>query len=240
MSLAWSMDKLGPICRSIEDCALVFDAIHGYDGLDTTAVTRPFSWPPKRDVATMKVGYFESEKPPEKRPEILALDALGVKLVSIKLPEKLPAWALTTILNVEAATVFDLLTRSGNTEGIGRWPGVFNQGQFTPAVEYLRAQRVRSMLMQQMAEVFDDVDAYVNGDDLTITNMTGHPTAVIPNGFREKGGIATPYSITFTGRLFGETDLLSLTHAYQQSTEHHLRRPPMEKLKPINREETEK
>lgn len=240
MALAWSMDKLGPICRSVEDSALVFAAIHGYDGLDTTAVTRPFTWPAKRDVATMKVGYFEEgSTPPDQRPEILTLDTLGVKLVPIKLPKKLPAWALTTILNVEAATVFDPLTRNGITDGIGRWPGVFNQGQFTPAVEYLRAQRVRSMLMREMEEVFADIDAYVNGDDLTITNMTGHPTAVIPGGFHERDGVATPFSITFTGRLFSESDLLSLAHAYQQATDHHLRRPPMEKLKPLNREKKE-
>ncbi len=230
MALAWSMDKIGPICRSVEDCAIVFAAIHGYDGLDPTAVDRPFAWPPRRDVRTLRVGYIETNTPPHERPEVQVLKELGIKLVPIQLPAKYPADALTLILTTEAAAVFDELTRNGINEGIGRWPNSFRQGQFVPAVEYLRANRIRTLLMREMEAMMEDVDAYVGGDDLVITNLTGHPTAVLPNGFVEKDGVKTPTAITFTGRLFGETDLLSLAHAYQQATDFHLQRPPLNQL----------
>ena len=90
MTLAWTMDKLGPICRSVEDCALVLGAIHGYDGHDLTAVDRPFHWPPTRELSSLRVGYFETDKPLDDRPEIAVLKKLGVQLVPIKLPERYP------------------------------------------------------------------------------------------------------------------------------------------------------
>ena len=225
MSLAWSMDKLGPICRSIEDCALVFGAIHGADGLDPTAVDRPFSWPAKRDLRTYRVGYIEQGPPVNERRELMVLKDLGVKLVPIKLPSKHPSGALTVILNTEAAAVFDDLTRRGISDGIGKWGSTFRQGEFVPAIEYLRANRVRTLLMREMQELMEGLDAYVGGDDLTITNFTGHPTAVLPDGVRKQNGVETPGAITFTGKLFGETDLLALTHAYQEATGAHLKRP---------------
>jgi Asp-tRNA(Asn)/Glu-tRNA(Gln) amidotransferase A subunit family amidase len=230
MTLSWSMDKLGPIARSIEDCALVLGAIHGYDGLDITAVDRPFSWPAERDIRTLKVGYFETDKPESERREITVLRALGVKLVPIKLPDKHPVGPLTIILNTEAAAAFDDLTRAGVRDGIGRWATTFRKGQFVPAVEYLRANRIRTLLMREMEEVMAPIDCYVGGDDLTLTNLTGHPTAVIPDGDRERGKNEQPGTITFTGKLFGESDLLALAHAYQRESGAHLRRPPLEKL----------
>ena len=227
MSLSWSMDKLGPICRSIEDCALVFGAIHGFDGKDPTAIDRPFHWPPRRGLHTMRIGYIETGKPLKDREELGVLEELGATLVPIKLPRHLPTGAMTIILNVEAATVFDELTRKGITEGLNSWPATFRQGQFIPAVEYLRANRVRTILMQAMEEVMKKVDCYVEGDDLTITNMTGHPTAILPAGFKKKEEIETPYSVTFTGQLFGETDLLTVAHAYQLATGQHLKHPTL-------------
>lgn len=227
MTLSWSMDKLGPICRSIEDCALVLGAIHGADPQDITAVDRPFAWPPRRDVRSLRVGYVENDRPLDERREIRALRELGVKLVPIELPSKHPIGPLTVILNTEAAAAFDDLTRAGVSDGIGRWATTFRKGQFVPAVEYLRANRIRTLLMREMEEVVSGIDAYVNGDDLTLTNLTGHPTVVVPDGDREGGKNGQPGTITFTGRLFGETDLLSLAHAYQQATDAHLRRPPL-------------
>jgi Asp-tRNA(Asn)/Glu-tRNA(Gln) amidotransferase A subunit family amidase len=227
MSLAWSMDKLGPICRSVEDCALVFGAIHGADGLDPTAVDRPFSWPPRRDLRTFRVGYFEGRTPANERCELTVLRDLGAKLVPIKLPDTYPIDPLVTILNVESAAVFDDLTRRGVSEGIGRWASSFRQGQFVPAIEYLRANRIRTLLMRQMQELMENLDAYVGGDDLTLTNLTGHPTVVLPDGIHKQDGMERPGSITFTGKLFGETDLLALAHAYQQATGTHLRRPKL-------------
>lgn len=230
MALSWSMDKVGPIARSIEDCALIFGAIHGSDGFDLTAVDRPFAWPPRRDIQSLKIGYFESDKPASERRELTILRDLGVKLAPVKLPTKYPIGPVTVILNTEAAAAFDDVTRAGVSEGLGRWATTFRKGQFVPAVEYLRAQRIRTLLMREMDEVMAPIDAYVGGDDLTLTNLTGHPTVVVPDGDRDKSPNNQPGTVTFTGKLFGESDLLALAHAYQQASGAHLRRPPLEKL----------
>ena len=230
MTLSWSMDKIGPIARSIEDCALIFGAIHGADSHDITAVDRPFAWPPRRNVGSLKVGYFEGERPAEERRAQKMLKELGVKLVPVKLPDKYPFNPLTVILNTEAAAAFDDITRAGVRDGIGRWGGTFRTGQFVPAVEYLRACRIRTLVMREMAEVMAAIDAYVGGDDLTLTNLTGHPTVVVPDGERDKGMNGQPGTVTFTGKLFGESDLLALGHAYQQVSGASLLRPPLERL----------
>ena len=141
-----------------------------------------------------------------------------MKLVPIKLPEKYPFNPLTVILNTEAAAAFDDITRAGVREGIGRWGGTFRTGQFVPAVEYLRACRVRTLVMREMEETMSSIDAYIGGDDLTLTNLTGHPTTIVPDGTGERGKNDQPGTVTFTGKLFGETDLLTLSHAYQQAS----------------------
>src|SRR5262245_37245538 len=168
MTLSWSMDKLGPIARSIEDCSLIFGAIHGSDPQDITAVDRPFAWPPRRDVSSLKIGYFEGERPAEETRARDVLKSAGVQLVPIKLPDKYPAGALTLMLNTEAAAAFDDLTRAGVHEGIGRWGNTFRTGQFVPAIEYLRAARVRTLVMREMEELMKPLDAYIGGDDLTL------------------------------------------------------------------------
>jgi len=230
MTLSWSMDKIGPISRSVEDAAIVFGAIHGFDGMDPTAVDRPFHWPSPRDLRSLRVGYFENGTPSAERHDLPVLRDLGVKLVPIKLPGKYPIGPVTTILDTEAAAVFDEITRKGITEGLNSWPGIFRLGQFVPAVEYLRANRIRRLLMEEMKQVMSQVDLYVEGDDLALTNLTGHPSVVLPNGFRKRNGVETPTSIKFTGRLYGESELLAVAHAYQQMTGHHLKHPPMDKL----------
>lgn len=231
MTLAWSMDKLGPIARSVEDCALVLDAIHGEDGLDPAAVDQPFAWPPRIELRGLKVGYVErKDTPADQRDDLKPLRALGVTLVPIELPDKYPVWAVTLMLGTEAAAVFDDLTRKHVTEGLNEWPEAFLKGQFVPAVEYLRAARVRTLLGRAMAKVMESVDLYVGaGLDLPITNLTGHPTVVFPRGFVEKDGRTVPGSITLTGRLFGESTLLAVARAYQQAEGDHLKRPPLEK-----------
>ena len=256
MALSWSMDKIGPIARSVEDCALIFDAIRGADGLDPTAVDGPFRWPLGRDVRTLKVGYvaelFDEDRTAEMgddadeeakarvrewqeidRQTLEALRSLGIELLPISLPERYPVESLSFILSAEAACAFDDLTRSGRDDLLVRqiaraWPNVFRQGQTIPAVEYLRANRIRTLVMREMEEKLGDVDVYVSpsfgGDNLLLTNLTGHPSVVLPNGFASDG---TPTSITFMGRLHGESEALALAHAYQQATEFHLRRPPI-------------
>ena len=228
MPLSWSMDKIGPICRSIEDCALVFDTIHGRDGLDGTVVNRPFQWPPVRDIRTLRVGYIPNGTPDNDRDELTVLKELGVQLVPIELPQRFPANAMTLILDAEAATVFDELTRQGITEGLNQWPKIWRAARYISAVEYLRANRLRTMLVVEMNKLFEQVDLYVGGNDLVITNLTGHPTAVLPDGFTVRDDVRRPYSITFTGSMYGESDLLAVAHAYQQVTGHHLERPSLQ------------
>ncbi len=256
MALSWSMDKIGPIARTVEDCALVFDAIHGPDRRDPTAVDRSFVWPSRRDPRRLAVGWvpelFERDRRPEVEQDdeedgaqrlqewreldmqtLEVLRQLGVELVPMRLPDSLPVDDLALILTAEAATAFDELTRSGKDDLLVRqiedaWPNVFRQGQLIPAVEYIRANRVRTLLMRQMEEALGELDAYVCpsfvGSNLLLTNLTGHPAVVVPNGFDSRGA---PTSITFMGRLYGEEAALALAHAYQQATDFHRRRPPL-------------
>ncbi len=253
MALSWSMDKIGSIARTVEDCALVFGAIHGADHLDASAVDAPFHWPMRRDVRSLRVGYvqdlFEQDTASggedesaaarvreQRKFDLATLSVLkdaGIELIRIKLPDSLPVKPLSLILTAEASTAFDELTRSGKDDLLVRqiknaWPNVLRQGQLIPAVEYLRANRIRTLLMREMQRVMSDIDVYVcpsfGGDNLLLTNLTGHPCVVLPNGFRSEDG--TPTSITFVGRLFGETELLGLAHAYQRATGIHLKRPP--------------
>jgi Asp-tRNA(Asn)/Glu-tRNA(Gln) amidotransferase A subunit family amidase len=254
MALSWSMDKIGPIARSVEDCALVFGAIHGADGLDPTAVDRPFAWPPRRDPRALRVGYvkslFEEDRAAEVEDEsekaalrewqahdlatLEALRGIGIEPAPVELPDGFPIDALALILTAEAATAFDELTRSGKDDLLVRqvrdaWPNVFRQGQLITAVDYIRANRVRTLVMQAMEHMMADVDVYVapsyGGDNLLLTNLTGHPAVVVPNGFRSADD--TPTSVTFMAGLHREEDALSVAHAYQQATGFHLRRPTL-------------
>lgn len=246
MALSWSMDKLGPICRSVEDCAAVLQAIHGPDGRDSTVVDAPFHWDPDLDVRKLRVGYLKSlfeEKPQEGAEEwhgfnlttLEVLRKLGIELRPIELP-KLPIDALRVILSAETAAAFDELTRSGKDDLLVRqienaWPNSFRQGQTVPAVAYIQANRIRTLAMREMAKIFEGIDAYVSptygGDNLLLTNLTGHPSVVVPNGFRKDG---TPTSITFMGDLFREGEALALAKAYQDATAWHLKRPKLEGL----------
>ena len=245
MSLSWSMDKLGPIARSLEDCALILDAIHGSDGLDTSATDQPFAWPPKVAVKGLKVGYVKDPRTPDdRRNELKTLKDLGVELVPIELPSEFPVQAITQMLSTEAAAAFDDITRKHVTEGLNTWPDSFRNGQFVPAVEYLRAARVRTLLMKAMAKVMDTVDLYVGGgrNELPITNLTGHPTAVFPYGFQDDNGRQRPGSLTFTGQLYGESTLLAVAVAFQDAVGDHLKRPPLERYlaEEADREKQEK
>lgn len=232
MALAWTMDKIGPIARSVEDCALVFGTVHGADGLDPAAVDRPFSWPAHGELRALRIGYIENGTDANEREDLRVLRDLGLKPVAVKLPDKYPVAALRHILDVESATAFDELTRQGVTAGLNEWPGLFRQAMFISAVDYLRANRVRTLVMREMEAVMAGLDAYVSpgGRDLLLTNLTGHPSVVLPNGFRKEGGTEHPTSLVFTGRLYGETQLLAVARAYQQATGFHLRRPPLDRL----------
>jgi Asp-tRNA(Asn)/Glu-tRNA(Gln) amidotransferase A subunit family amidase len=238
MALSWTMDKVGPICRSAQDCGLVLRAIHGADGLDPTAVDRPFRWDPGRGLEGIRVGYLKAAFDADHQTKAFddaALEALrsaGVALVPVDLDVDLPVPALRIILSAEAAAAFDELTRTNEDDRMvrqvrGAWPGSFRAARFIPAVEYIQANRIRTMVMRRVDEVLRQVDVIVapsfGGNVLLTTNLTGHPTLVVPNGFNPDG---TPVSLSFVGRLWGESDVLAVGRAYQEATGFHLRRPP--------------
>lgn len=240
MALSWSMDKIGPMCRSVEDCALVFNAIHGPDGKDGTVVDLPFNWDPHLDVKALRVGYvksaFEKEREDKqwKANDEAALEALGnlgLSLIPIELPDY-PTDAMLLILPAEAAAAFDELTRSNRddllvSQGKNAWPNVFRQARMIPAVEYIQANRLRTLAMQAMAELMSKIDVYIApsfGDNMSLTNLTGHPAVVVSNGFNDKG---TPTSITFTGKLYGEAEALAIAKVYQDASKFHLKHPEL-------------
>jgi len=239
MALSWSMDKIGPMCRSVEDCALVFGAIYGPDGLDGTVVDAPFPWPVRAHLADMRIGYVESAFAEEREDKALddavldVLRGLGAHLIPISLPDY-PVDALSFILNAEAAAAFDELTRSNRDDLLERqvkdaWPNVFRQARLIPAVEYIQANRVRTLIMQAMARLLAGIDVYVapsyGAHNLLLTNLTGHPAVVVPNGWTAPG---SPHSITFTGRLDDEATVLAVAQAYQAATGFHLRHPALD------------
>jgi len=289
MALSWSMDKLGPICRTVEDCALVLDAIYGPDGHDRTVHAAAFNWDANLDWRKLGVGYLKAdferkpeppkeEEDPAKTPEeqkkrdeqkkrrefararadydrkyneaaLAKLREMGVKLIPVELP-KFPYDAIRVMLEAESAAAFDDLTRSGRDKLLTSqkdydWPNTFRTARFIPAVEYIQAARARKLAMEAMAKVFEEVDVIVaptNGSQqLVITNLTGHPSVILPNGLRgddapkpfsddpgdfsNAGGPGTPTSITFLGKLYGEAELLAFAHAYQEATGFHLRHP---------------
>ena len=235
MALSWTMDKLGPIARSAADCALVFAAIHGRDRRDPSSRSASF------DAGGMPAGSLKIAYCPESFPkdseswrEIVAdLQAAnhGVAPAAVALP-KLPTAGLMTILEAESAAAFDDFVRAGRERELddqkeNDWPNSFRAGRFIPAVEYIRAQRIRTLLCRELAKLFADIDALVlppyYGSMLLVTNLTGHPAVTLPTGFRKNG---TPIGLTMIGRLDGDDRLLAAAALYQQKTGHHRKRPP--------------
>ena len=236
MALSWSMDKLGPMCRSVDDCALVYSAIKGSDGLDLSVVDVPFQVPAKKELRSLRIGYIESafndtNTTERDRGVLTRLRELGFTLIPIELPE-FPTSSLSFLLNVEAAAAFDEMTRKNLDDELVRqvkwaWPNVFRTARHVPAVEYVQANRARVVLNQKMSELFKNIDVYVVpsfwGDNLLRTNLTGHPCVVLPNGFNEKG---SPTSISFIGDLYQDGEVVAVAHAYQRGTSWHKNYPP--------------
>jgi Asp-tRNA(Asn)/Glu-tRNA(Gln) amidotransferase A subunit family amidase len=236
MALSWSMDKIGPICRSAEDLAIVFKAIDGVDGVDQTLYDVPFNYQPTINLKGLKIGYLKKDF--DKQYDfhtndsltLLKLKELGAELIPIELPA-FPVNDLAIMLSAEAGAAFDELTRSNKDDLLVRqiknaWPNSFRASRFIPAVEYINASRVRTLLIQEMQKLMNTIDLYVSpsweGDNNLLTNLTGHPCVVLPNGFSDNG---TPTSITFTGRLFDEGRLIAFAKLYQDATDFHNQHP---------------
>jgi Asp-tRNA(Asn)/Glu-tRNA(Gln) amidotransferase A subunit family amidase len=247
MALSWTMDKIGPMCRSAEDCALVFDAIAGPDNHDRAVRDYPFNWNGRVRGADLRVGYFPAAF--ERRAQdgtvtrndmaSAVLDVLrrqGMRLVE----KEAPTFALSSslVLNPEAGAAFQELTLSGKVDEMvqqaaGAWPNTFRAAQFVAATDYINANRARTLLCQQWWELFADVDVIVTpSEPLSTTNLTGNPAVIVPNGFTQAaGGDAAaqrqvPSSITFIGGLFRDEQALAAAHLYQSATDFHRRVPP--------------
>lgn len=236
MALSWSMDKIGPICRTVEDCAAVFNAIIGLDGADQTLVDAPFNYLPKVDLSKLRIGYLaaemeeDSNAAPFDKATLAKFRELGADLVEIRLPEY-PIDAMSIILSAEAAAAFDELTRSGRDDLMVRqiknaWPNVFRSSRLIPAVEYIQANRLRQKVVQEMAKVMDSIDVYISpsfgGNNLLLTNLTSHPCVVLPNGF---DSTSHPMSITILGNLYDEATVLAVAKMYQDATDFHRQHP---------------
>ena len=267
MALSWTMDKIGPMCRSVEDCALVFNAIYGPDGRDDTVVDAPFTWNPDVPLSKLKIGYIKSEfelAPPqagrggdagrggeagrgrggltpeeqrkraEERVKLLtdALDVYrkaGATLEPIELPGTQLANTIGFILSTEGAAAFDDLTRSKDIldPSLNTWPNTFRTARFVPAVEYIRAQRARTLLIRQMDELMSKYDVFLTstggGSGLALTNLTGHPAVAVRAGFVANA----PIMLMVTGRLYDEATTLRVALAHERATRWHTMNPTL-------------
>jgi Asp-tRNA(Asn)/Glu-tRNA(Gln) amidotransferase A subunit family amidase len=236
MALSWTMDKVGPICRGVEDCALVLNALYGPDGKDRTVTAAPFDWDARRPLASLRIGVaqkaFDEMKGGMKELYAKALEDLrraGAEMKPVDLPDETAA-SLGFILSAEAASAFDEITRDGQVDqlkdqGPGAWPNSFRTSRLIPAVEYIRAQRARTLLMEKMERFFENWDVVVCPpySNLGSTNLTGHPQVVAPCGF-VKGA---PQGLSFLSGLWKEGDALRVALAYEQATGWHAKRPPV-------------
>ena len=241
MTLAWTQDTVGPLCRSAEDCALVFDAIHGPDGKDNSLIDVPFRWDVTEDVGRLRVGYLRSAftsrtgEPPRavaarrNREEALSvIRGMGVDVVPFDMPDVEIA-ALDFIRWAETAAAFDAATRSGTIHETesgpeqSTRPADIRAGRFIPAVEYIQANRYRMRAMEQMAAAMANLDLFL-GENGLVTNRFGLPILSVPCGFFE----GSPTALHMTGKLFGEPQLFALAHAFQSRTRHHLQHPVLQ------------
>ncbi len=250
MGLSWTMDKIGPMCRGVEDCAAALHAIYGPDGKDITVGDAPFNWNGDTNISTLRIGYLKTEfdgptTPPQNEQQrtqaeqrrglyktaLEVLEKAGAKLTPIELP-KFSAGSLRFILSAEAAAAFDDITRDGRVNQLsgqspGDWPNTFRTSRFIPAVEYLRAQRARTLLMHEMEKLMSQWDVFVSpapgSASLLVTNLTGHPAVVLPCGFVNN----LPVAIMFTGGVYDEVSPLRVALAYERATKWHTMHPTL-------------
>lgn len=239
MALSWSMDKIGPITRSAKDCAIVFEVIRGSDSIDQSVVDGPFNFDASKDIKTLKVGYvkslFEADYGNHTNDSVTLekFKSLGIELEEVTLPQDVPTSALSIILAGEAGAAFDELTRSNRDSLLvnqkkSAWPNYFRTARFISAVDYINANRIRRELIAQLNATLQQYDAVLTpsfgGNQLLMTNLSGNPCVVFPNGFNEEG---SPTSFSIIGNLYEEGKLLELASAYQAATEFDDKHPEM-------------
>ncbi|WP_291789041.1 amidase, partial [Cecembia sp.] len=238
MALSWSMDKIGPMSRSALDNAIVLAVITGFDPKDKSTIAAAFNYDAKKSYKDLKVGYFapyfEGERASEFDKKVLQdLKAMGVELNPVTLQSSVDVSSMLISLYVEGAAAFDEMTRMDFDDLLvaqhrNAWPNLFRSSRFIPAVEYIQANRFRNILIEEMHTLFSDYDVIVTpsfgGNQLQVTNLTGHPALCMPSGFLENG---SPVSITFLANLFDEEKLIQLGRAYQAHTDWQEKRPPL-------------
>jgi Asp-tRNA(Asn)/Glu-tRNA(Gln) amidotransferase A subunit family amidase len=238
MALCWSSDKVGPLCRSAEDAAYVFAYIHGGDGIDVSSRTMPFNYTGMADLSKLKIAYASNyiDSLPESSPEkqaLATLRKLGARIEPLVFPDDLRGNdILSLIIGVESAAAFDKLTRTNRDDDMvqqnkDRWPNTFRTARFVPAVEYVNACRMRTLIMQKVDPLLSHYDIIIappeTGDQLAITNLTGHPSVTLPLGLMKNG---MPGSISFiAGRLYDEARLLAFAKAFQDATPYNKMHP---------------
>ncbi|MDA0345870.1 MAG: amidase [Verrucomicrobia bacterium] len=254
MTLCWSLDKIGAICKSVEDTALVLKAINGIDSDDASSIPTEFGYDLGIDLTQLRVGYdplffSDQEKHAVNREVLESLKTIGVQLHEITLPAR-DAEPLMLQLDVEAAAAFEELTLSNRDDELRwqvdkAWPNSFRQARLVPAVDYIQADRLRRLFMQDMHMLFQEVDVIIGdnfgGGMLRITNFTGHPQLTLPCGFSDRkiqtafeetkvveGEMGNfPASIGLWGTLFGEGKLLALGHALEEQMNVNSKRPSL-------------
>ncbi|UCS94552.1 amidase [Echinicola marina] len=239
MALSWSMDKIGPISRSVVDNGIVLSVLNGADAKDKSTIPAAFNYDADNKLSDLKVGYFKDLFDTEKAGgsnDMVVLEVMresGIHLSPLELKTDMPVSSMIIMLMAEGAAAFDQMTRSGKddllvSQNKNAWPNLFRASRFIPAVEYIQASRLRALLVEEMHALFKDYDVIISpsfaGNQLLITNLTGHPALCLPNGFNEAG---SPSSITFLANLYEEEKLIMLGRMYQEATEWDERRPPL-------------
>lgn len=254
MTLRWTLDKVGVIARSVADCGTVLQAIYGPDGFDGTVSEATFDWKPEapRSTRRLRIGLVESElfdvdslATEKERADAALLRPIfeaaidvyrkaGFELVPVTLPA-FPAAALYAIHNAEAGAMFDDITRSGAIDTLeGQGPNdrssQLRAARFIPAIDYIRAQRIRTLMISAVEDLFARVDVFLSptsSESVNMTNLTGHPALVLPAGFvKGEAGLDTPRNVMLTGRLDDEATLLDAGLTFERATPWHEKRPP--------------
>lgn len=239
MSLSWSMDKVGPLGRNAEDCAIVFEAIQGEDKNDLTTVDLPFGVDWSKDIKNLRVAYLQkdiekdtTESGNNLRNALKSLKEMGIDPTPVEMPEAVPYRGFDIILRAEAGAFFDELVRSGEVDSMVEQDqrsraNSLRQSRFIPAVEYIQANRQRQVLIQKMQDLMKNYDVLISptfgNDQLLATNLTGHPVIAVPTGLDDENH---PTSMTFVGNLYDEASILLLAKAFQDNTAFDELHPP--------------
>ncbi len=254
MALCWSMDKVGPLTRTVEDSALVLAAINGADPGDASSYAVPLELDLRRPLDGVRVGYIpgwfadEGLSAPE-RESLEVARSLGVEVVELKSMPDLPYAALYTILYAEAAAAFEALTLEDRDDELvwqepRAWPNSFRRARLLTAIDLIQAQRIRREVMQALDERLTEVDVMLGpsfaGGMLLMTNLSGHPSLTLRAGFVERGPLDSltgeplegpprpmPQGVTLWGRLYDEGTLLRVGMALERALGVVSRRPAM-------------